>query len=71
MTGAFWLTSVLQTFTGEFGGSQLSVLFGVSATDPATFAAVSLLIIGAVLLACYNPTRAATNVDPMVALRHD
>jgi ABC-type antimicrobial peptide transport system permease subunit len=48
-----------------------SLLFGVSALDPATYAAVSVLLIAATALASYLPARRATAVDPMEALRSE
>ena len=48
-----------------------SMLFGISASDPATYALVLLVSLAAALLACLLPARRATRVDPLVALRYE
>lgn len=48
-----------------------AMLFGVHANDPATFAAVAILLMLVALAACYIPARRAMRVDPITALRYE
>ncbi|HYV95893.1 MAG TPA: ABC transporter permease [Gemmatimonadaceae bacterium] len=66
--------SVIGVVTGAIGAALATrllgyMLFGVSPTDPAVFAIVTLTFVGAALLAAYLPARKATKVDPMQTLR--
>ena len=62
---------LLLGFASAFALSRLirSLLFGVSANDPLIYLAVSFLLAGAALLACWIPARRASRVDPMITLR--
>jgi putative ABC transport system permease protein len=53
------------------GWAGSSLLFGVTSTDPLTFATVSLLLMTVAIAACYFPARRAMKVEPVVALRQD
>ena len=48
-----------------------SSLFGITATDPMTYLAVSLVLLMIALIACLVPARRAASIDPTLALKHD
>ena len=48
-----------------------SMLFGITATDPATFAGTACILLGVAMLACWIPGRRAARIDPVLALRQE
>jgi predicted permease len=67
------LTGLAIGLVGSLGLTRYlsSLLVGVSATDPLTFAGVAILLASVALAACYLPARRAVLIDPLLALRYE
>jgi ABC-type antimicrobial peptide transport system permease subunit len=68
--------AVLGVAAGALGALALTrlirgMLYGVSAFDPGTFAVMAVLLVAVALAACVVPALRATELDPLVALRHE
>jgi putative ABC transport system permease protein len=66
-------TGLVIGLAGSFALTRLikSGLYGVTATDPATYVAISLLLVVVAMFACLIPTIRAIRVDPTIALRYE
>jgi putative ABC transport system permease protein len=76
VTGRALVLAAAGVGLGVVGASAVTrlmtaLLFGVSPTDTATFAAASGLLIGVAVIAAYIPARRASNLDPLMALRYE
>ncbi len=69
----FVLAGLALGIAGALAATRLiaSLLFGVTANDPATFAAIAILLALVAFAACWIPARRAMRVDPMIALRYE
>jgi ABC-type antimicrobial peptide transport system permease subunit len=75
MKQSMWLAGigVVLGTAAAYGLTRLlaSLLFGVKASDPLTFAGVSLGLVAVALLASFIPAQRATRIDPIIALRYE
>jgi ABC-type antimicrobial peptide transport system permease subunit len=65
------LGTVASVLLGRMLPAFSHLLYGITANDPATLVAVSVVLLAVAAIACYIPSRRALKVDPVVALRYE